>query len=310
MESLATASPEQNHWVAEFIRHIQRVRRLSAHTVLAYERDLNKLLAGLQSIAPEAATAVDLRRLVVADKKSKATTVSRQLASWRAFYDYLLEREVVSANPARSIMSPKTAAPLPKSLTPDEMHALLSVDLQKQNNLGLRDCAMMELFYSSALRLSELVALDIGDVDINGGFVYVKQGKGGKGRVAPVGAGAQKVLKQWLAARDKLLLGLQQNPPAALFINRSGARLSARTIQKRLQHHAQRLGLTQSISPHMLRHSCASHFLQSSHDLRATQELLGHRNIATTQIYTRLDYQHLAEIYDKAHPRARNKPAK
>lgn len=298
-----------SRYVEEFLNHIRAVRRLSQHTVVAYQRDLSILQAGLAPTAPEDAQAVDLRRLIVADKKGKAATISRRLASWRSFFDYLLECGVVATNPARLLVSPKSSPPLPKSLTPDEMMGLLAADSKpqsknsEQDGLVLRDFALIELLYSSALRLSELVALDLSDLDLASGLVYVRQGKGGRGRVAPVGAAAQAALKQWLVVRRQYM---QQATPA-LFVSRAGERLSHRTIQKRLQRHAQRLGVGGNISPHMLRHSCASHFLQSSHDLRATQELLGHRNIATTQIYTRLDYQHLAEIYDKAHPRARQK---
>lgn len=285
--------------VADFLRHMRSARRLSANTVAAYQRELDVLLRRLDGKAPAQATPTDIRRFVSADKNCAATTVSRRLAAWRMFFDYLLEEGAVEANPARSVASPKRPAALPKSLTPDEAASLFREAVAADDALSQRDRAMIELFYSAGLRLSELAALDISDIDLVGGVARVRGGKGGQDRVAPLGAAARRALQVWLSAARAAA-----DDREALFISRRGGRISARMIQKRLARAARRAGLDKPLSPHMLRHSCASHFLQSSRNLRATQELLGHKNISATQIYTRLDFQHLSEIYDKAHPRA------
>lgn len=291
--------------VNEFIDYIQQVRQLSPHTVAAYRRDLKKLLDGIGDKAPAEVTAADLQRLLAAARRAEPATLARQLAAWRAFYKYLVAGGLVKANPVDAVPPPKRRAHLPKALSPDEMTALLkAVPKEEATWLTVRDQAIMELFYSAALRLSELTRLNIDDIDLSSGYVYVQRGKGGRGRTAPLGTAARQALKDWLAQRRQLL-GATAQP--ALFIGRNLKRLGERAVQKRIAQHVEKNAFPQSVSPHTFRHSCASHFLQSSQDLRATQELLGHKDIAATQIYTRLDFQHLAAIYDTAHPRAKKR---
>jgi integrase/recombinase XerC len=222
------------------------------------------------------------------------------LSAWRGFYRYLARDRGFGANPCAGIRAPKSAKRLPHALSPDDTGRLLAVE--GDDALALRDKAMFELFYSSGLRLSELASLAPGNIDSADGTVRVT-GKGGKTRVVPVGAPALAAIKEWLALRAKLL----REGETALFINRNGTRLGPRSVQSRLKHWALKAGLDASVHPHALRHSFASHVLQSSGDLRAVQEMLGHASISTTQVYTQLDFQHLAKVYDAAHPRARRK---
>ena len=294
-----------------FINHLAAVRRLSPHTVAAYRADLQKLAAGLPANLPAAGvSAAQIRRLLAGERRASPATVARRLAAWRAFFDYLSQRGQAEGNPVAGARAPKKPARLPKALSPDEISAFLAqspADGAQTPFLASRDSAMLELFYSAALRLRELTRLNLNDINLNGGVVWVQEGKGGRGRVAPVGAPAARALRAWLAARQ----GCPQAAASpALFVGRGGGRLSPRAAQLRLALRVKRRGLAGGVSPHVLRHSCASHFLQSSGDLRATQELLGHRNIATTQIYTRMDFQHLAAVYDKAHPRGGRRAGK
>ena len=284
--------------INDFLTHLAAVRRLANNTVNAYRRDLATLTEGLAETPIKKVTPLMIRRLIAADRRAHPSSLARRLAAWRMFFDHLIAADHLTHNPARAVMPPKKPACLPKSLTPDEMAAFLTV-AKGDSWLTCRDMAIMELFYSSALRLSELAQLNINDIDWNSGLVHVQSGKGGRGRVAPVGQTAQNALQKWLTQRKTTASSRQ----AALFISRQNTRLGPRAIQQRLAVHAKRQGFDRPISPHVLRHSCASHFLQSSGDLRATQELLGHKNIAATQIYTRLDFQHLASVYDRAHPR-------
>jgi integrase/recombinase XerC len=220
------------------------------------------------------------------------------LSAWRSFYRYLARDHGIASNPFQGIRAPKAPKTLPKVLSPDEAARL--VDLSGDEAMTLRDRAMFELFYSSGLRLSELTALELGHVDFQDGTVRVT-GKGNKTRVVPVGEFAQRALHHWLSARGEFAAPGQ----LALFVNRSGLPVRPRTVQRRLATWAIRQGLSQHVHPHMLRHSFASHVLQSSGDLRAVQEMLGHASISTTQVYTHLDFQYLATIYDAAHPRAK-----
>ena len=283
-----------------FLHEARYVRQLSEHTLTAYARELANLLHALPDMPLDSISSLVLRRLIMAEKHHKATTIRRKVAAWRSFFDYLVYRQDIASNPARGIRAPSVPAPLPKALTPDEMNTLLCAHPSSDNWLLCRDKAILELFYSSALRLAELTALNMQDIQLTGqdACVHILRGKGGRGRTVPVGQLAIKALTAWLTRRTL------HTPTEALFISRLGKRLSARTIQNRVALYAKRQGLCRPLSPHALRHSCASHFLQSSKNLRATQEILGHHNIASTQIYTRLDFQHLAEIYDKTHPRA------
>ena len=299
-----------------FLAELALRRRLSPHTVAAYRRDLEALARAAKGTSAGEVSPDILRRALArgAAMGNHPSTAARRLSAWRVFFDHLVENGVADSNPARGLRPPKRPARLPKALTPDEAARLLNAkesasaplaaaDSAEKSALRLRDAAMFELLYSSALRVGELVALDLGDVDWRGGFASVRRGKGGRGRVAPIGRTALAALEKWRTARALFAKPEEE----ALFVSRSGARLGARTVQTRLGAWAKAAGMPGRVSPHVLRHSCASHFLQSSGDLRATQELLGHSDIAATQIYTRLDFQNLAAVYDRAHPRMRRK---
>ena len=225
-------------------------------------------------------------------------SLQRNLSAIRAFYRYLIQSNVVSHNPAHGIVTPKTAKKLPKTLDTDE--AVQLVEIKDTGSLSIRDKAIWELMYSSGLRLSELVGLNLDSIDFGDGIVTVT-GKGNKTRKVPIGRHAIKAVKQWLKDRAQMTDAEQQ----ALFVSNRGTRISQRSVQSRLRDWAIKQGLSTHVHPHMLRHSFATHILESSSDLRAVQELLGHADISTTQVYTHLDFQHLAKVYDKAHPRAK-----
>lgn len=294
---MASASP-----IGDFLSHLQIERRMSAHTLDAYRRDLDALAAwaAAQGIAdPEALHAEQLRAFIAAEHRRGMSpkSLQRRLSACRSFYRWLLKHGRIAASPAAGIRAPKAPRKLPQVLDVDE--AVQLVELPTDAPLGLRDRAMLELFYSSGLRLSELCALRWRDLDLADGLVTVL-GKGGKQRSVPVGSYARKALDDW--RRES-----QGQVDGAVFPGRGGAPLGARAVQIRLRQLAQRQGLFKRVHPHLLRHSFASHVLESSGDLRGVQELLGHADIATTQIYTHLDYQHLARVYDGAHPRAKRK---
>jgi integrase/recombinase XerC len=228
-------------------------------------------------------------------------SLARILSGWRAFFRYALDRDArLKEDPCAGLRAPRSQRRLPSVLSPDEAVRLVAIDAG--GPLAVRDRAMLELAYSSGLRLSELAGLDLGAVDLDAGEVRVL-GKGSKERIVPVGKHARDALRAWLGARD----GLAAPGTAAMFVSRAGHRITPRSIQRNLAAWAVKRGLAQHVHPHMLRHSFASHLLQSSGDLRAVQELLGHASIASTQIYTHLDFQHLAKAYDQSHPRARKK---
>lgn len=222
------------------------------------------------------------------------------LSAARAFYRFLCKHNLSDINPFEGISAPKSGKPLPSTMSVDELGALL--EQHDGSLLSLRDHAMLELFYSSGLRLSELASLDLGQIDFQAAQVQVT-GKGNKQRIVPVGSKAIQALKQWLKRRGELAAADE----TAVFVNKSGSRISPRGIQLRVDQWCRQSGLGRSLHPHMLRHSFASHVLQSSGDLRSVQEMLGHADISTTQIYTHLDFQHLAKVYDQAHPRAKKK---
>ena len=229
-------------------------------------------------------------------------SIQRVLSTARGFYRFLIKTGAASLNPFDGIHAPVTSRKLPKTLSVDELSALLQQ--HDGSVLSIRDHAMLELFYSSGLRVSELVSLDMDSVDFHQAQLHIT-GKGNKQRVVPVGRKAAVALKNWLTVRKQLT----DDSQVALFLNRFGNRLGARGIQMRIDQWAKKYGLGRRLHPHMLRHSFASHMLESSGDLRAVQKMLGHSDIATTQIYTHLDFQHLAKVYDQAHPRAKiNKP--
>ena len=285
-----------------YLRHLTDERRLSVHTARGYQRDINALIE-LAGMSPLGGLQVHEVRRFVAQLHARGLdgkSLARALSAWRGFFNFLGRDHGFQQNPCIGIRAPRAAKKLPRALSPDEASRLMEIDAD--DPLALRDKAIFELFYSSGLRLLELTGLATGDVDFDDATVRVT-GKGSKTRIVPVGAYALEALRAWLPERD----GLAADGETALFINRKGLRLSTRSVQLRLEHWALKLGLGRRVHPHALRHSFASHVLQSSGDLRAVQEMLGHASISTTQVYTQLDFQHLAKVYDAAHPRARKK---
>jgi integrase/recombinase XerC len=286
-----------------WLKELAEQRRLSPHTVEAYGRDLEALLeltgdTPLDELQPQAIRRFTAR-LHARDLSGRS--LARMLSAWRGFYRWLGKRNLVALNPVQAVRPPRSKKALPSVLSPDQARALLEGTVE--DVLELRDRAMFELFYSSGLRLSELASLDCrGGLDLKEGEVTVT-GKRGKTRLVPVGAAAREALTAWLARREEIASGDEP----ALFLSRRGDRLSVRSMEARLERWGLKQGLGVHVHPHMLRHSFASHVLQSSGDLRAVQEMLGHSSIASTQIYTHLDFQHLAQVYDAAHPRAKKK---
>jgi integrase/recombinase XerC len=294
--------------VDAFIRHLEYERRLSPETCKNYRRDLTDLLgwcdktgiggwADLDSEHIRSYSAACFRRGL------SPRSIQRRLSAARTFFRYLLREKLVRRNPVQGVSAPRGSKRLPENLDADRMARLL--EITGDGPLVDRDRAMLELLYSSGLRLAELADLDLGDVDMQDATVRVT-GKGNKDRIVPVGSRALDALNRWHRSRASLAAGDEK----ALFVSRRGTRLSRRSIQARVDHWARRQGIDTRVYPHLFRHSFATHLLESSHDLRGVQELLGHANISTTQVYTHLDFQHLAQIYDKTHPRARakNKP--
>lgn len=287
--------------VKGYTEYLQGQKRLAENTVKNYQRDLARLqrycldLEGGDKVPLEAA----LIRAYIAERHGQqvgAKTIQRELASFRGFYRFLLKYYRIEQNPLQGIQAPKPQMRLPKVLDVDQLFGVL--EATPNNVLEVRDVAMFELFYSSGLRLSELVGLDIADVNLQDGFVLIRLGKGDKQRQVPVGRKALEALREWLGCRPVVESG-------AMFLSRQGSRLSVRSVQLRLERWCRNQGLAEHVNPHMLRHSFASHLLESCQDIRAVQELLGHADVSTTQIYTHLDFQHLAAVYDNAHPRAR-----
>ena len=302
--------------INRFLNHLRDERRLSAHTISAYRRDLEKFTDFLTR--REITT---LRQLVIAQARMfpaqlnqsglSSRSIQRALSAVRTLYRYLLRESKVAINPfltardvghRQAVTAPRAERRLPPTLSIEEIAQLVTID--PRTDLDRRDRAILELFYSSGLRLAELSGLDLGDLDLGDAVVRV-MGKGTKTRIVPIGGYAREAVLAWLNVRPACARESEQ----ALFVNRSGTRLGARAIQQRVAVWAQRQGLGRRVHPHMLRHSFASHVLESSSDLRAVQELLGHADISTTQVYTHLDFQHLAQVYDNAHPRARRKKA-
>jgi integrase/recombinase XerC len=291
----------------QFIDYLRDVRQLSPHTLSNYRRDLNSLLAycTLHDISdPGKITEVDIRQWVsqLHRRGLAGGSIQRSLSASRSYFNYLGREQGQQRNPATSVQAPRKPRRLPKTLDADQVGKYLEFDTS--SSTALRDSAIAELFYSSGLRLAELVAVNIGDIDRHTQLLTVT-GKGNKTRTVPVGAVALKAIDQWLQVRPTE--SANADGSQALFVSNRGTRISVRNIQARLKLQGRKSGMLQDIHPHMLRHSFASHMLESSGDLRAVQELLGHANISTTQIYTHLDFQHLAKVYDQAHPRAKRR---
>ncbi len=287
-----------------YIQHLTFERGLSQLTCKSYTRDLlllNSLAEGTDLKTLEHA---EVRRFIgkMHAQNLSSKSIARTLSAWRGFYDYLIHHHAFTQNPVLGLRAPKSARPLPQALSVDQ--AVNFVTIQDNDLLALRDRAILELFYSSGLRLAELVNLDINHIDFAEGTIEVT-GKGNKTRIVPLGSHAIDAIQKWLQSRESITI----NPlnKQAVFITQQGNRISPRAVQYRLKTWAIKQGVSANVHPHMLRHSFASHVLQSSQDLRAVQEMLGHANISTTQVYTHLDFQHLAKIYDNAHPRAKKK---
>lgn len=288
--------------LTEYLGYLSFERGLSPLTRENYARDIRLLLEladkqPLQEIQPQ-----HIRRFVatIHSKGLSGKSIARVLSAWRGFFDFLGRRHGFAGNPCTGIRGPKSAKSLPQALSADQATRLVSIE--EDSWLATRDRAVLELFYSSGLRLAELVALDVEALDLGNGTATVT-GKGNKTRIVPIGSHAVEALRSWLDLRHSI----PNVDPKALFTNQKGKRISGRAIQYRLKQWAIRQGINSDVHPHMLRHSFATHVLQSSGDLRAVQEMLGHANISTTQVYTHLDFQHLAKVYDAAHPRARKK---
>ena len=293
--------------VEAFLAELDHQRRASPHTIAAYGRDLKRLaeLAGDAALVGLQAHQLKRFAMQLHGKGLAARSLARTLSAWRAYYRWLARRGVIAVNPCDGLKAPKQPKSLPKVLSIDQSQALL--DAPAEGAQEVRDKAMFELFYSSGLRLSELASLDLrggngGGLDLAEGVVTVT-GKRGKTRTVPLGGKAADAVRAWIDQRGELA----QPGETALFVGQRGKRISPRSIEQRLDLWTKRIGLGVHVHPHMLRHSFASHVLQSSGDLRAVQEMLGHASISTTQIYTHLDFQHLAKVYDAAHPRAKKK---
>jgi integrase/recombinase XerC len=286
-----------------FYNYLKSEKRYSPHTCSNYQRDLERFRDFCRQHNIGSWQQVDshlLRAFVAARHRTNidGRSLQRQLSAIRSFFNFLHREGEVQINPVIGVRAPKTVRKLPAPLDVDEMGQLLNVP--KDTPLAVRDWAMMELMYSGGLRLAELVSLDVNSIDLTDNSVPVT-GKGAKTRIVPIGRLARESLTLWLAERVKLV----KNDEVALFVSRRGARLSARSVQQRMKMWGLSQGIDSPVHPHRLRHSFASHLLESSGDLRAVQELLGHADISTTQIYTHIDFQHLAKVYDAAHPRAK-----
>jgi len=297
---------EQAAWVDRFLDHLHKERRLSPHTRSNYGRDLQVLgnFCDSEDVASWSELSnYQVRQFVAGGHRRGLSprSLQRQLSTLRSFFRYLQREGVLKSNPAVEVRAPKAARRLPKTLDADQMARLL--EMPHEDPLSTRDWAIMELLYSSGLRLAELASLDITDIDLADRTVRVT-GKGSKTRVVPLGRFAVEALQKWLGQRSGFA---GSEGESALFLSKRGLRLSHRSVQGRVKLWSRRQGLPVDVNPHLFRHSFASHLLESSGDLRGVQELLGHSDISTTQIYTHLDFQHLARIYDKAHPRSRRR---
>ncbi|MFM6989879.1 MAG: tyrosine recombinase XerC [Rhodoferax sp.] len=309
--------------IEAYLEHVRVEKRLASRTVELYALDLSKLsgfASAVGSATGKALTLTDVKnhhiRRWVATMHSGGRSgrgIALILSGWRGFYAWLGRHGLVASNPVQDVRSPKAPKPLPKALGVDD--AVQFADFQSDDDAWLeaRDAAMVELLYGSGLRVGELVGLDVvaspqakGWIDVQAAEAHVL-GKGSKRRSVPIGATALRALERWLALRGDSGQAPSSDASAALFQGRHGTRLSAQSVWQRLQRRSLQSGMATPVHPHMLRHSFASHVLQSSSDLRGVQELLGHANISTTQVYTRLDFQHLAKAYDAAHPRAKSK---
>lgn len=291
-------------YLAAYLDHLAHERGLSPLTCENYGRDIRALQELAGEITLQNLKTAHIRRFIATlhGRGIGGKSIARMLSAWRGFFAFLSRRHGIDNNPCVGMRPPKSAKTLPQALSPEQASKL--VDIGDDDTLAVRDHAILELFYSSGLRLAELVSLNVDGLDLAEGTVTVT-GKGNKTRIVPVGRYAIEAIQTWLPQRTLL----KTADETALFIGRTGKRLTPRAVQYRLKTWAIKQGIAGNVHPHILRHSFATHVLQSSGDLRAVQEMLGHANISTTQVYTHLDFQHLAKVYDQAHPRAKkNKP--
>lgn len=300
---MSDASFSDDALVADYLGHLANERRLSRHTVKAYARDLANYLASLGPTPAAQASGADVRMFAARLHRNgiQPRSISRALSAVRGLYEFGIRERFCTRNPALGVSAPRSRERLPKTMDVDATQRFVD-SIDGDDAKTVRDRAMIELAYSSGLRLAELCGLDLPDLRLDEGLVEVT-GKGNKRRIVPVGREAANALKAWLHRRVEWLRGDE----SALFLSQRGQRISHRTVQALMASRAQAAGDGRHVHPHMLRHSFASHMLESSGDLRAVQELLGHADIATTQVYTHLDFQHLARIYDAAHPRAKRR---
>ena len=301
------AAPTMEQSATQFIDYLRDVRQLSRHTLSNYQRDLVSLQRYCEDHgkgSAEQLVEADIRTWVsqLHRRGLAGSSIQRSLSAVRSFFNYLSRVQGRPRNPATSVQAPRRPRKLPKTLDADQVSRYLSFD--EDSVIARRDRAIAELFYSSGLRLAELVAVDINDIDPHSKLLTVT-GKGNKTRTVPVGSMALQAIERWLQVRPDNTA--DEDGAAALFTSSRGQRISVRSVQARLKVQGRKSGMLQDVHPHMLRHSFASHMLESSGDLRAVQELLGHANISTTQVYTHLDFQHLAKVYDAAHPRAKRR---
>jgi integrase/recombinase XerC len=293
--------------IKEFLSYLESVKQYSPHTLKGYERDLKKLSDYLSTQDIKNWKIVkehDLRTFINSERRRGLSprSIQRLLSSCRTFFEHLLIEGLIQLSPAQNVSSPKLAQLLPKAMDADLVQRLL--DFKPKGMIEIRDKALAELLYSSGLRLSEVCQLEVQDLDLKERTCRVL-GKGNKTRIVPVGKKAIQAIRDWMIYRSELK-ATKETSSDAIFLNNKGNRISARSIQLRLEKLCLQRGIP-GINPHMLRHSFASHVLESSGDLRAVQEMLGHSDIGTTQIYTKLDFQHLSKVYDKAHPRAKKR---
>ena len=300
--------------ISQFVRWLEVEKGYSAHTVDAYHRDLQELQAHLKEKSNlQDIDASVIRSFVVSlHGKNSATTVARKLSALRTFFRFCQRNKLVQADPLAGVSGPKTGHYMPAFLTVDETFALLE-EPGPQDSFMLRDRAILEMLYSTGVRVSELVGGDLSDLDF-AGEVFRVRGKGSKERLVPVGGPALEAVKKWMPLREQLLRDragrgrvVEKEP---LFLNGRGGRLSTRSVERQVRSYGERAGISQIVTPHALRHSYATHLLEMGADLRSVQELLGHASLSTTQRYTHLTLDHLAKVYDNAHPLARSKKNK
>ncbi|MCB6182674.1 tyrosine recombinase XerC [Leeia sp. TBRC 13508] len=283
--------------IRQFLDWLKLQRQASPHTLSAYQLDLAQLEK--TDVAFAELTAKDIRNRIaeLAESGLSARSIARTLSAWRRCYAYMMQFHGWASNPCEGIRAPRMEKKLPEVVTPDLANYFLD-SITGDEPIDIRDRAMFELLYSCGLRVSELVGLETPDIDLQTKLLHVRMGKGKKSRLVPFGESAKAAIQAWLPIRPV-------NSGTAIFTNQHGDKLTTRSVQLRIKHHGLKAGIPQNLYPHLLRHACASHLLQSSQDLRGVQEMLGHASIVSTQVYTHLDFQHLASVYDATHPRAK-----